>query len=97
MGVLRVGIGTRWLAAAAAASLASLAAAQMPSPKEIEEALREMQRALENLPPELRKMAEDAQRRLANSPGAGDEVRVPARDAARIAKVPRQPLYSAQL
>lgn len=97
MGVLTVGIGTRALAAAAAAALASLAVAQMPSQKEIEEAMREIQRTLKDLPPELRKMAEDAQRRLANSPGAGDEVRVPARDAARIAKVPRQPLSGAQL
>ncbi|MCS7101769.1 MAG: tetratricopeptide repeat protein [Burkholderiaceae bacterium] len=69
----------------------------MPTPKEMQEAMREMQRAMDSLTPEQRKMIEDAQRSLVNSPGAGDEVHVPARDAARIAKVPRQPLTGAQL
>ncbi|MEW5882425.1 MAG: tetratricopeptide repeat protein [Pseudomonadota bacterium] len=84
---------------AAAVCSALPAAAQMPSPKEIEEAMRKMREQMDKLTPEQRKMLDQAQRQLASQPavGSGDDVGVPRRDAARIAKVPRAPLTGAQL
>ncbi|MCI1193372.1 tetratricopeptide repeat protein [Calidifontimicrobium sp. SYSU G02091] len=84
---------------AAAVCSALPAAAQMPSPKEMEEAMREMREQMQKLTPEQRKMLEQAQGQLASRAAAdsGDDVGVPRRDAARIAKVPRAPLTGAQL
>jgi Tfp pilus assembly protein PilF len=75
------------------------AAAQMPSPKEMEEAMRTMREQMQKLTPEQRKMLEQTQREFAARAAVGSEsdVGVPRRDAARIAKVPRTPLTGAQL
>lgn len=84
---------------AAALCMALPAAAQMPSPKEMEEAMREMQRAMEQLPPEQRRMIEQAMQQAPSEAAPGsedDEIGVPKRDAARIASVPRQPLTGTQ-
>lgn len=84
---------------AAAVGSALPAAAQMPSPTELEEAMRKMREQMDKLTPEQRKMLDQTQRQLAAQPtvGSGDDVGVPRRDAARIAKVPRAPLTGAQL
>lgn len=84
---------------AVAVCVALPAAAQMPSPKAMEDAMRQMQRALGQLTPDQRKMLEQAQRQAQQpAPGAeDDEIGVPARDAARIAQVQRQPLTGAAL
>jgi hypothetical protein len=77
--------------------------AQMPTAKEMEEAMRamqQMQRELDKLTPEQRQMLEQARQQMptAAAPGSeDDEIGVPKRDAARIAQVPRQPLTGAQL
>lgn len=86
------------LAAAVCATLP--AAAQMPSPREMEEAMRQMQRELDKLTPEQRRRIEQAMQQAPSEAAPGsedDEIGVPKRDAARIASVPRQPLTGAQL
>lgn len=84
---------------AAAICIAPPAAAQMPSPKEMEEAMRTMREQMQKLTPEQRKMLEQAQGQLATRAAAGsdEDAGVPRRDTARIAKVPRAPLAGAQL
>jgi tetratricopeptide (TPR) repeat protein len=100
--IVQLPVPLRLRAALLAAAVCSAlpATAQMPSPKEMEEAMREMQRAMDRLTPEQRKMLEQTQRQMSEqaAPGADDaEIGVPARDAARLAKVSRQPLTGAQL
>ena len=91
---------TTALLSLALACVASTAAAQMPSPKEMEDAMRQMQRALDQLTPEQRRMIEQGMRQTPSEAAPGsedDEIGVPKQDAARIAKLPRQPLTGAQL
>jgi tetratricopeptide (TPR) repeat protein len=100
--IVQLPVPLRLRAALLAAAVCSAlpATAQMRSPKEIEEAMRETQRAMDRLTPEQRKMLEQTQRQMSEqaAPGADDaEIGVPARDAARLAKVSRQPLTGAQL
>jgi tetratricopeptide (TPR) repeat protein len=76
------------------------ALAQMPSSEEMEEAMREMQQAMEELSPEQRKVLEQALQQMDTEPAPGaedDEITVPRRDAARIATVPKTALTGAQL
>jgi hypothetical protein len=92
----------RWSHTLLAAALFGVgpAHAQVPSPKEMQEAMRQMQRELEKLTPEQRQMLEQARQQMPSEAAPGsedDEIGVPKRDAARIAKVPRQPLTGAQL
>ena len=85
---------------AALAAVASAVGAQpMPSQKEIDEAMRQMQRQLEKLSPEQRKMIEQAQRQMQAQPdfGSDDDIAVPKRDSGRIAKISGVPLTGAQL
>ena len=66
----------------------------------MEEAMRERQRAMDRLTPDQRKMLEQTWRQMSKQAalGADDaETGVPGRDAARLAKVLRQPLSGAQL
>jgi len=86
--------------AAAALFAASPSHAQMPSPKEMEAAMRQMQRELDKLTPEQRRMIERTLQQMPSeaAPGAeDDEIGVPRRDAKRIARLPREPLTGAQL
>jgi tetratricopeptide (TPR) repeat protein len=53
---------------AAAVCIAPPVAAQMPSPKEIEEAMREMQRAMDKLTPEQRRRIDEAFREMQSRP-----------------------------
>lgn len=72
----------------------------MPTPAQMQEAMRQMQRELDKLTPQQRKMLEQAQRQMGEqvAPGADDaEIGVPARDATRLAMVSRQPLTGTQL
>lgn len=74
--------------------------AQMPTPKQMEEAMRQMREQMDKFTPEQRKALEQAAQQMSPeaAPGAeDDEIGVPKRDAARLAKVTRQPLSGAQL
>ncbi len=53
---------------AAAVCIAPRVAAQMPSPKEMEEAMREMQRAMDKLTPEQRRRIDEAFREMQSRP-----------------------------
>ncbi|ODU98309.1 MAG: hypothetical protein ABT20_18220 [Rubrivivax sp. SCN 70-15] len=93
---------TRFALFAAAVCVVLPSTAQMPSAKEMEAAMRQMQRELDKLTPEQRQMLGQAPREVAqpqgSAPGAeDDEIGVPKRDATRLSKVPRQPLTGAQL
>jgi Tfp pilus assembly protein PilF len=85
--------------AALAAVAGAVGAQSMPSQKEIDEAMRQMQRQIEKLTPEQRKMIEQAQRQMLAQPdfGSDDDIVVPKRDAGRIAKISGAPLTGAQL
>jgi hypothetical protein len=84
---------------AALASGATLVHAQMPSQKEMDDAMREMRKQMDKLTPEQRKMIEETQRQMMTQPAASpDDIGgVPRRDGARIAKVPKAPLTGTQL
>jgi len=93
---------TRWRGAGLAAALLAAAPsfAQMPSQKEMDEAMREMRKQMDKLTPEQRKMIEQSYRQMAGQPAPGaedDEIVVPRRDAARVAAVPKSALTGAQL
>jgi hypothetical protein len=79
---------------------ANVVRAQMPSQKEMDEAMREMRKQMDKLTPEQRKMLEQSFQQMAAQPAPGaedDEIAVPRRDAARIATVPKNALTGAQL
>jgi Tfp pilus assembly protein PilF len=85
---------------AAALLAAAPSSAQMPTQKEMDDAMREMRKQMEKLTPEQRKMIEQSFQQMATQPAPGaedDEIVVPKRDAARIATVPKNALTSAQL
>ena len=87
------------LLAALVGAASAVGAQPMPSQKEIDEAMQKMQRQLEKLTPEQRRMIEDAQRQFMSQPAVGsdDDIVVPKRDAGRIARIPSAPLTGAQL
>jgi hypothetical protein len=79
---------------------AAVVGAQMPSQKEMDDAMRAMRKQLEKLTPEQRKMLEQTYQQMATQAASGaadDQIVVPKRDAARIAAVPRSALTASQL
>ncbi len=79
---------------------ADIARTQMPTQKEMDDAMRQMRKQMEKLTPEQRKMLEQTYQQMATQPAPGaedDEIVVPRRDAARIAAVPKSPLTGVQL
>jgi tetratricopeptide (TPR) repeat protein len=87
-----------WLAALTCG--ANVAQAQMPTQKEMDDAMRAMRKQMEKLTPEQREMLEQAYRQMTTQPAPGaadDEIVVPRRDASRIATVPKSALKGTQL
>lgn len=87
------------LALAAAAAALAQPPKGMPSPQEMDAMMKQMQRELDKLPPEQRKLLDQAQRRMPAPAAVADDSDdgMPRRDDARIGRVSRQPLKGAQL
>jgi hypothetical protein len=76
------------------------AVAQMPTPKEMEEMMRQMQQQVQQLTPEQRQMLENAQQQMTAQPAPGaedEEIGIPKANASRNAALAKSVLTGAQL
>jgi len=94
----------RWAVLAAAMALSTPVSAETAGEQDVETALRQMQEMMQNLPPEQRRMMEQAmQEAMQQTPSQStppfdeDESVLPSRDEKRLAKISREPLTGPQL